>query len=419
MRIWISASVLLGLISAGQAENWPHWRGPTGNGVGSGAPPVEWSMTKNVRWKVPLPRRENSSPIVWDQQVFITTTALAEGGANESPPRLAFQLRSYDRRNGELLWEQTSTTAQPHEGTHNTNGFASASPCTDGEHVYAPYGSRGIYCYTLDGKFVWKRDDFGPMKTLNAFGEGSSPTLVDDLILVPWDHIGPSALYALNKRTGETVWKASRAGPTCWSTPLVVEYEGAKQVIMNGQNRASAYDLATGEELWHCAGQTRRPVASPVAGNGLIYVASGFQGAFIGAFRPDGRGDIKDTSHVAWTINHDAPDIASPLLSSGRLYFFKGKSGLFSCVDAVTGQPHYFGQRIDGLDTVYASPIAANGHVYLTGLSGTTVVIKDSPQFEIVATNTLDEILGATPATVDGALFLRGDKHLYCIAEEK
>ncbi len=419
MRRLMAAIAAMLLVSEGSAENWPHWRGPTGHGAAEAAPPVEWSANKNVKWKVSLPRRENSSPIIWDQQVFVTTTVLADGAGDGKLPKLDFQLLCYDRQNGKLLWEQTAAAAQPHEGTHNTNGFASASPCTDGEFVYAHYGSRGLFCYTLAGKLVWKRDDFGPMKTLNAFGEGSSPTLGEDLILVPWDQIGPSALYALDKHTGKTVWKTSREGPTCWSTPLVIDFQGQKQVIMNGQNRASSYDLKTGKELWYCDGQTRRPVASPVADNELVYVASGFQGAFIGAFRPDGRGNIKNTAHVAWSINHDAPDIASPLLSSGRLYFHKGKSGLFSCVEAATGKPHYFSQRIDGLDTVYASPVSAGGHIYLTGLSGTTVVIKDSPTFEIVAMNTLDEIIGATPAPVDRELFLRGDKHLYCIAEEK
>jgi len=255
------------------------------------------------------------------------------------------------------------------------------------------------------------------MDTRSSFGEGSSPTLEGDKILLPWDHEGPSCLYALDKSTGETIWKAERDEPTCWATPLVVEHDGAKQVVMNGQTRARAYDLETGKELWRCGGQAERPVASAVASRGLVFIGSGFRGAFLGAFHLDGQGDIEDTNHVAWTLGHDTPDIASPLLSAGRLYFHKGKTGLLSCVDAATGKPHYMAIRVPGLSTTYASPIAAAGHVYLTGRSGTTVVIEDSDQFDIVASNSVGETVDATPAPIDNELFIRGENHLFCISE--
>jgi outer membrane protein assembly factor BamB len=378
---------------------------------------------KNVHWKVELPGRENSSPIVWNNQVIITTGAPApraeQSGGNL--PMLAFKVLSFDRTTGNLLWEQTATVTRPHQKTHETNGFASASPCTDGEHIYAHFGSRGLYCYTMDGKLVWKRQDFGEMNTLNNFGEGSSPTLSGDVIIVPWDHQGPSSVHVLNKHTGETVWSKERDEPTCWATPLVVEVDGRRQIVMNGQKFARSYDLESGEELWRCGGQTVRPVASPVAANGLVYVGSGFQGAFLGAFRLDGRGDIKGTDKVVWTINKDMSDMASPLLVSGRIYFNKGKNGLLSCCDAATGKLHFSSQRIEGVHTqpIYASPIAAGGHVYLTALNGTTAVIKDSDKLEVVAINSLDEWVGGTPAPVENELFIRGEKHLYCIAETK
>jgi outer membrane protein assembly factor BamB len=268
----------------------------------------------------------------------------------------------------------------------------------------------------MNGELKWKRDDFGKMETLHGFGEGSSPTIADDKILVPWDHTGPSALYALDKRTGGTLWKADRDEPTEWATPLVVEYGGRKQVVMNGQNYARSYDLETGKELWRCGGQSSRPIASPVAGNGLVFVGSGYQGSFLGAFRLDGEGDIQGTNKVVLVIDHDTPDVASPLLSSGRLYFHKAKTGLLSCVDAATGKPHYFARRIQGLGNTYASPIGAGGYIYLTARSGTTVVIRDADELNIVATNTVDETVGATPAPVDNELFVRGDAHLFCIA---
>ncbi len=223
------------------------------------------------------------------------------------------------------------------------------------------------------------------------------------------------SLYALNKLTGETVWQVERDEPSCWCTPLVIVHNQQQQIVMNGQNYARAYDLKSGRELWRCSGQTTRPVASAVAADGLVFIGSGFQGSFLGAFRPDGEGDIEGSRHVAWTITRDTPDIGSPLLSAGRLYFFKGKSGLLSCLDAATGRPHYLAQRV-GLGNTYASPIAVNGHVYLFDRNGRTVVIKDSPELEVVAVNELGEAIDATPAPVDRQLFVRGEVHLYCLA---
>ncbi len=332
-------------------------------------------------------------------------------------PKLQFKLFCFDRNSGDILWQRTATEATPHQGAHSTHGFASASPCTDGQHVYAHFGSRGLYCYTMDGTLKWKRDDFGQMDTRNSFGEGSSPTLAGDKILVPWDHEGDSFLYALNKITGETIWKTARDEPTCWATPLVVEYAGRKQVIMNGQTCARAYDLETGKEIWRCAGQTVRPIASPVAENGLVFIGSGFRGSFLGAFRLGGEGDIEGTESVQWVLDRDTPDVASPLLFSGRLYFYKGKTALLSCVDAATGKPHFTASRIPGIRSTYASPIAAGGHVYLTGRSGTTVVIEGADELKIVATNSVGETVDATPAPVGDQLFIRGEQHLFCIAK--
>jgi outer membrane protein assembly factor BamB len=329
---------------------------------------------------------------------------------------LKFTVFCFDRATGKQLWKQIAVEAKPHEATHSTNNFASASPCTDGQHLYAFFGSRGMYCYTMDGKLVWKRDDLGNMQTRNSFGEGSSPTLADNKIIVPWDHEGQSSISALDKRTGKTIWKTDRDEPTCWATPLVIEHDDSKQVIMNGQTNARAYDLQTGKELWRCGGQTERPVASAVAGGGLVFIGSGHKGSFLAAFRPNGHGNVEGTDRVVWTIDQDTPDIASPLLSSGRLYFHKAKLGVLTCVDATTGRTHFGPQRVPGLDTIYASPIAADGHIYLTGRNGTTVVIRDSDTFDIVATNSVGETVDATPAPVDDQLFIRGAEHLFCIS---
>ncbi len=350
------------LSSHANADNWGHWRGPTGNSVAaSGSPPTQWSSTKNVKWKVEIPGKGSGSPVVWGNQVFVVTAVPADGGGNRGQTRgqagaqrgqggdrpqgrpqngqrrgpggggsaaltkLQFKLLCFNRENGELVWQQTATEATPHQATHSTNGFSSASPCTDGQHVYAHFGSRGLYCYTMDGELTWKRDDFGKMNTRSDFGEGSSPTIAGDMIIVPWDHEGPSYLYALNKLTGDTIWKTKRDEPSCWATPLVIEHAGRKQIVMNGQTCARGYDLETGKELWRCAGQTDRPVASAVAGDGLVFVGSGFRGSFLGAFRPDGAGDIEGSSSVAWTLDRDTPDIASPLLSARTNLFPQGQ----------------------------------------------------------------------------------------------
>jgi outer membrane protein assembly factor BamB len=418
-----SALCLLGCFlsfpSSTRGDNWPHWRGDSGNGLSLTAqPPTRWSDTLNVKWKVMIPGSSSGSPIVWEDRVFVVTAEPTSGGGQPSPDaELQFKLLCFERNTGKKLWERTAVVAKPHEGTHATNGYASASPCTDGQHVYAHFGSRGLFCYTLSGELKWKRTDFPLMTMRSGFGEGSSPTLAGDKILVPWDHEEQSYFYALDKTSGETVWQVKRDEPSCWATPLVVSFQGKQQVIMNGQTAARCYDLETGQELWRCGGQTERPAASAVTQGDMVFVGSGFRGSFLGAFRLGGRGDIQSSPHVVWTLNSDTPDIASPLLSNGRLYFYRGKSGMLSCVDAATGKPHFEVARVLGTDTTYASPVAAGGYVYLTGRSGTTVVIKDAGQLEIVAENSVGETVDATPAPVDNQLFIRGEKHLFCIQE--
>ena len=406
-------ALLLMISSHSHGDNWPHWRGEGGNGVSTSAnPPTEWSTTKNVKWKVMIPGRGSGSPIIWEDRVFVVTSVPAQSGGSRA---LDFILICINRDSGDVMWQRTATTGTPHEGTHSTNNYASASPTTDGQRVYAHFGSQGLYCYTLDGQPVWDRD-FGNMRTRNEFGEGSSPTIADDKIIVPWDHEGPSYLYALDKLTGDIVWRVERDEPTNWSTPLVVEHNGLKQVVMNGQNYARSYDLETGRELWRCGGQTERPAASAVAMGDMVFVASGFRGSFLGAFGLDSRGDIENTDYVLWEKNRDTPDIASPLLSNGRLYYYKAKTGILTCLDAATGRPHYASQRTR-LGTIYASPVAANGYVYLSDRDGTTIVIKDADEYQEVATNNIGETIDATPALVDDQLLIRGERHLFCIEE--
>ena len=415
---YVALAVLITTLSfqtSGRAEQWGHWHGPAGNGTATTAtPPIEFSADRSVRWKAKIAGRGSSSPVVWDDVVIVTTAIPIEG----SPDRFDFRVICLDRATGNENWSRSAIESVPHEGTHETNGFASGSPCTDGTHVYAHFGSRGLFCYTIEGEPVWKRD-FGDMQVRHGFGEGSSPTLVGDKIVVPWDHEGPSKLYALNKKTGATVWEVSRDEPTCWATPLAaMDSTGCVQIVMNGQRAARGYDLETGEELWRCAGQTERPCASAVAANGVAYVGSGFRGSFLGAFDLSGRGDLAGGPQVLWTYKKDTPDVASPLLSGDRLYFYKEKTGLLTCLNAASGQVHYATSRIPGVSRTYASPVAAGGNVYLTDRSGTVVVIEDAPSLKIVATNDMGEGIDATPAFAGKDLFIRGEQHLFCVSRD-
>ncbi len=439
---------LLSLLSttAMAQENWSHWRGPTGNGVSETAkPPVEWDAQKNIKWKVALDGKGSGSPVVWEDKVFVVTAVTegeetgvggqaqggrgqggrgqggrqrggrAGGGRGKPTKATSFQLLCINRSNGEVVWKKTAAKIVPHEGVHGTNNFAAASPCTDGKHVYAHFGSRGIFCYSLDGNLVWKYDQFEPMSTRAGFGEGSSPVLEDDKLIVPYDHEGQSKLYVFNKTTGDIIWEIERDEPTNWGTPMVVANGDRKQVVLNGQIKVRAYDLESGEELWSCGGQAERPVASPVKYDDLVVVTSGHRGSFMGAFKLDGTGDIEGTEKVAWSLKRDTPDIGSPVLSGNRLYFYKAKSGNVSCYNAETGEPFYDVTRVSKISSTYASPVVANGHVYLTGRSGRTVVIKDAEKFEIVSVNDVGEGVDATAAPVDGQLFIRGEKHLFCV----
>jgi outer membrane protein assembly factor BamB len=411
-RVLVILACALYGCETGQAKNWGHWRGDGGNGVSNDAtPPTNWGPQQNIKWKTQIPGRGSSSPVVWDDRVFVTSAVPTSNSAFE------FTVFCFDRNTGQQKWKKVATVGQPHEGTHSTNGFASASPCTDGEHVYAQFGSRGLYCYTSDGQLVWSRSDFPQMTMRGTFGEGSSPTIAGDLLIVPCDHEGQSALYALNKLTGKTVWETKRDEPSCWATPFVMESDGKTQIIMNGQTFARAYDAENGKELWRCGGQTQRPVACAVGAEGVVYVGSGFRGSFLGAFRTSERGDIESTDAVLWSVNRDTPDIASPLLSQGRLYYHKGKTGMLTCLDAETGTPHYTTTRVPGIKSTYASPVAAGGHVFVTGRSGTTVVLKDGNKFEVVANNTVGEPVDATPAIDGSELFIRGENHLFCISK--
>ena len=322
-----------------------------------------------------------------------------------------------NRRDGKIAWQHTAREEAPHEGTHHQFGtMASPSAVTDGEHLIASFESRGIYAYTMDGKPVWQKD-LGDKRMRNEFGEGSTPALYKDMLFVVWDHQGESFIVALNKRTGAELWRTRRDEIDSWATPLVIEHGGRAQVVTGAMRRVRAYDANTGQVVWEAEGLTMNPIPSPVAGDGLVFLMSGFRGNKLLAVRfADAKGDITGTPAVVWTLDRDTPYVPSPLLYDGVLYFLKSNNGLLTAVDAKTGKPHYQAQRIEAVPNVFASPVAAAGRIYIVGQQGTAVVIKAGAALDVIATSTLDDRFDASPALVDNEIYLRGYKNLYCIA---
>ena len=337
-------------------------------------------------------------------------------GSFKPEDQYQFTVLCYNRADGSLRWQRIAREEVPHEGHHRDHGFASASPVTDGEHLYVSFGSRGIYCFDLDGEPVWERD-LGEMETRNNFGEGASPALHGDTLVINWDHEGADFIVALDKRTGETRWRKERDEPTSWATPLIVEHENRPQAIVNATSKVRSYDLASGDVLWELGGQTVNVIPSPVAQDGVVYVTSGFRGSALFAIRLGASGDLEGTESILWSHDKSTPYVPSPLLYENLLYLVSANSSRFSCFDAKTGKAHYEAEPLPGLFGIYASPVAAAGRVYVMGRDGTAVVLKPGPELEVLATNKLDDKVDASLALVDRELFVRGHQYLYCIAE--
>jgi len=424
----VSALALCAAVSAladGAAEAfWPQWRGPLGAGVGPQAdPPLNWSETNNVKWKLPLPGEGDSTPIVWADRVFALSAVPAGKeageGAKENGAGQTFRFTVFciDRASGKILWQRVARETAPHEGRQENNTFASASPVTDGTWVWAFFGSRGLYCYDFAGNLKWQKD-FGLMKTKMGFGEGASPALSGDTLVINWDHEGEDFIAAFDKTTGRELWRQPRDEATGWSTPLIVTFNGRKQVVVNATGKARGYDLATGKELWSCGGQTANAIPSPVAQADLVYLTSGFRGSALQAIHLGRTGDLTGTDAIAWSHNKGAPYVPSPLLADDFLYVISGNDAMISCFDAKTGAPHFERERLEGIRGVYASPVAANGRVYVLGREGACVVLKKGPKLEVLAVNKLaDTRSDASIALVEKQLFLRTGHNLYCISE--
>jgi outer membrane protein assembly factor BamB len=408
---------------------WPQWRGPFATGEAPHAnPPLDWNETENVRWKIPIAYQGHSSPIIWGNRIFLTGTIAGgdwlpvpeqpPGAHNNVDPKraLRFMVACIDLKNGNLIWEKTVRNAQPHQSTHESSNWASASPVTDGERVFAFFGSNGLYALDLNGSLIWEKD-LGDMHVKHGHGEGASPALFGNTLVVNWDHEGDSFVVALDKRTGKERWRIPRDEPTSWASPIIAQVDGKPQVIVSGTTAVRGYDLETGEVIWHCAGLSNNVVASPVFADGVLYAGSSYNIQSMLALNLKGaKGDLGKSSHVLWTRQHRTPYVPSPLFYKEHLFFLRHYQAILTRVVGKTGEEPNGPIRLPGILNLYASPVAADGRIYFTDQQGVTLVISWDKAPEILSLNRLDDSFNASAALVGDSIILRGKNFLYRLA---
>jgi outer membrane protein assembly factor BamB len=395
-------AVVLG--SAARADNWPAWRGPAGTGITTeNGLPVHWSSTHNVRWKVALHGAGASTPVVWGDRIFLT--------ASDSRLNDRLHIFCYHRRDGRLLWHRRLFGSAPTD-LYAPGGMAVPTPVTDGNHVIALFGTGDLACLDLDGKPVWLRSlaqEYGPFR--NRWGMASSPVLAGDLVILQVDHWGPSYLLAIDRKTGATCWKTGRDAAVNWSTPLVVTVKDHVEVITIGTHRIKSYDLASGVERWTVGGMDNQCIPSPVAEGNLLFACSA-EGTF--GIRLDGRNSELEGSSLVWKNKRGNPFVPSPVAYQGCLYVV-GDKGIGTCLDAATGK-QLWKERLG--ESYHASLLAGDGKVYFTSKEGMVRVVRAGPVFELLAENDMGEGIIASPAVSRGDIFLRGEKHLFCISAQ-
>ncbi|MDB6033166.1 MAG: Serine/threonine protein kinase [Verrucomicrobiales bacterium] len=418
-----AVSFCAGQIAA--AANWPSWRGPEGTGIAPDEhPPLRWSANENVRWKAPLPDKGNSSPIVWQNRVFITQALEKEGRRT---------VMCFDRNNGKVLWQNGPIYKEPEE-SHPANPQCAASPVTDGERVIAFFGSAGIYCFDMDGKEVWRRD-LG--KHHHEWGYAASPIIHGDLCILNFGPGERQFMIGLNKKTGKTLWEKEipQSKPIkrtdgfagrekggmigSWSTPLIAKVNGRDELIMSFSDRLGAMDPGTGKELWTCDGLNPLIYASPLFGEGVAVGMGGFLGTTI-AVKAGGQGDVTGT-HRLWQTPRTKSRLGSGVIYKGHIYILNTE-GIAECLELTTGKSIWT-ERVKGSGSKsesWSSMVLAGERIYISNQGGDTFVVKASPQFELLATNSIgDEMTNATSAISDGQVFIRTFKNLWCIGETK
>ncbi|MEM7475683.1 MAG: PQQ-binding-like beta-propeller repeat protein [Planctomycetota bacterium] len=420
-------------------EDWRQWRGPTADGVAANSnPATSWSEEENIKWKIAVPGRGGSTPIVLKDRIYVLT-AINTGRVDPSFPKpedqpdrvfgikfpntfYQFVVLCYDRNSGKEVWRQVVLEKVPHEGHHRDNDFAPASPTTDGERIFFTFASAGTYCFSPDGKLLWQRD-LGNLRMQASLGEGCSPVVHNGKLILQRDQQRQSSIMVLDAASGSTIWEKPRPDTGSWATPRVIEHGGKTQIIASGSmgnekdssvNRVRSYDLESGELLWECGGLTSNAIPCPVNDSNSVYVMTGYQGFSALSIPLDSEGDV--TGSPTWQFTEDTPYIPSPLLYGGLLYFNRSNQAIFSCIDSSNGERVFGPTRLPQMNQIYASPVAANGRVYVTGRNGTTVVLKAGRSFEVESINVLDDRVDASLAIAGDEIFIRGEKYLYCIA---
>ena len=425
--------------SASGGSNWPQWRGPEGQGISAEKNlPTEWSETKNVLWKSAIPGRGFSQPIIWGNRIFLTTDI--DGGPApadyKKPSHLiagkefnhpewtgtdvthTFKVLCMDRDSGKILWEKTAYEGTVYDYRHKRGNYAAPTPVTDGKLVITYFGSEGIYCYDFNGKLIWKKS-LGQIGTM-GMGVGTSPVLHENLVILQCDEdMGKNSfIVAMDKKTGKEAWRVARTVQSSWTTPVIVKTPQRTEMITSGNEFLISYDPATGKELWRADGLKSHAIATPVIGNGVVILSSGYPSKVIVAVRPGGSGKIDGTENILWKYNKGTSYVPSPILYGDYVYLMSD-AGILTCLNAKTGEVIYEGGRVPIATKFYgASPVAFDGKILLTSDDGDTFVIKAGPKHEVLASNSVGEPVRTSIAIADGKLFIRGDKHLFCVTNK-
>jgi len=424
-------------------QHWPSFRGPNASGVSDGHPtPVKWNAPsgESVLWKTPIPGVAVSSPVVWGDRVFVSTAVSSDPHAtirtglygdvepSSDLSRHSWRLVALDKRTGKVLWERVAHEGVPRTKRHPKSSQASPTPVTDGRHVVVSFGSEGLYTYDVDGKLLWKRD----LGVLNAgwfydpdyeWGVGSSPIIWKSSVIVQCDIQKNSFIAAFDVATGQPLWRTPREEIPSWSTPAIYEGNGRAELVTQATNFTRGYDPSTGQELWRLAGNSEITIPTPIIGANLIIVTNGYRGVQpIYAIKPGAKGDITlkgeqtQSEFIAWSTKRGGPYIPTPLIYRDQLYVCSN-NGVLSAYGVRTGQRLYQ-ERLGGTGGSFsASPVAADGKIYLASEDGDVFVVKAGPTYELLATNSMGEALMATPAISEGLIIIRGLKDVFAIGQ--
>ena len=435
--------ILFSIAALANAENWPSFRGPNASGVADGKPtPTSWDASKgtNILWKTPIPGLAHSSPVVWGNRVFVTTAVSSKGNENfrhglfgdvtsdTDLSKHAWHVYCLDRHTGKIIWDQIASEGLPKVKRHIKSSHASSTPATDGKNVVAFFGSEGLFCYDANGKLQWKKD-LGILDAGWFYDPGyqwetaSSPIIYKNLVIVQCDVQKDSFIAAYDLKDGKQVWRTPREEIPSWGTPTIYEGPSRVELITNATRAVRGYDPATGKELWKLVGNPEVTATTPVAAQGLIFICNSYNpNQPIYAIRAGATGDISlkkdETSnqYVAWSMQRGGTYMPTPIIYGDYLYTC-ANHGIIACYNFKTGERVYQ-QRISETTSSYsASPVAANGKIYLSSEDGDIFVVKAGSKYELIATNPMGEVLMATPAISDGMIFVRGQHSVFAIGE--